>query len=351
MKKAAIKKTVKKKKSAISEWLKAIFIAVVLLIIIRIFAFQSFIVNDSKMESTLMPGDYIVINKLNYGARIPSTLFSVPFMEKSYSELVQLPYFRIPGFSEISRNDLILFNYPLENNKPFDKRTQLLKRCVAIAGDTLAITDKKVFVNSKYIGNAPDCKYKYRVITNNNLSNNFFTKYNINEGGITDEENVYDLFITKETSDSLINDSNIKQINLMKLKKGNGNTPFFPQSEHYSWSLDYFGPIIIPAKGKKVSLDLKNIDLYKTVIEKFENNTINIKDNKIFLNNIETSEYTFKMNYYFVLDDNRDNGKDSRYWGFIPENHIIGNASFIWFSINKSNNSSEFRWSRLFKTL
>ncbi len=351
MKKVAIKKTVKKKKSAIYEWLKAIFIAVTILLIIRIFAFQSFVVSDSKMESTLMPGDYIVINKLNYGARFPITLLSVPFYGKLYSDLVQLPFIRIPGFSEISRNDLILFNYPLEKDKPIDKKSQMLKRCVALAGDTIAIVDKKIFVNKKGIGNAPNCKYRYRVISNNVLPKSFYTKYKINEGGITDNENVYDFFITKEISDSLINDSNIKQINLIKLQKGDANNPYFPQSENFNWSLDYFGPIIIPAKGKKVSLDLKNIDIYRTVIERYENRQIIIKDKKIFINNIETSEYTFKMNYYFVLDDNRDNGKDSRYWGFVPENHIIGNASFIWFSINKLNNSSELRWSRLFKIL
>ncbi|MBI5540782.1 MAG: signal peptidase I [Bacteroidia bacterium] len=358
MKKAVIKKPVKKKKSSVREWLKAIFIAVLFLIVIRIFAFQSFVVSDSKMESTLFPGDYVVINKLGYGSRLPITLLSFPFVgstfsfsdSKAYSELIQLPYFRFPGFSDISRNDIVFFNYPLEKNIPIDKRTQILKRCVALPGDTLAIVDKKVFVNRICINDATDCNYRYRVVSNNILPNSFFEKYKINEGGLISEDNIYNFFITRATSDSIVNDSNIKQINLIKLRKGDSNNPYFPQSENIKWSLDYFGPITIPEKGKKVTLNYENIELYRAVIDDYENNNIFIKNKKIFINNIETSEYIFKMDYYFMLDDNRDNGKDSRYWGFVPENHIIGKAGFIWFSISKSKNSSEIMWSRLFKT-
>ncbi|PIP54844.1 MAG: signal peptidase I [Bacteroidetes bacterium CG23_combo_of_CG06-09_8_20_14_all_32_9] len=348
-----------KKSSTKREWLKAVLIAIVSLILLKIFAFQSFVVSDSKMSSTLYPGDYIIINKLGCGARLPITLLSFPFTgntfpfsdSKAYSKLIQLPYIRIPGFSGISRNDLILFNYPPENVHPIDKKTQMLKRCVALPADTLAIIDKKIFINGVYINDVPDCNYRYRVISENKLTGKFYSNNEINEGGLIAQPNIYNFFITRTTAKKLLNDTTISQVNLMKLRKDIEFTTFFPQSKYYGWSLDYFGAVIIPAKGKTILLNYKTIDIYKKVIEHYEDNKLIIKDNKIFINDKETTEYTFKMDYYFMLDDNRDNGKDSRYWGFVPENHIIGKASFILFSIWKSNNYSLFKWNRIFKIL
>jgi signal peptidase I len=352
----------KKKKSVKSkrhEWLKAILIAFILIILLNVFAFKSITVENSKMESTLFPGDFIIVNKLGVGARLPITLLSFPFIgnnlpfsqKKSYSDLIQLPYFRIPGFSKIKNNDLIVFNYPLEKDQPIDKKTTMISRCVGTPGDTLAIIDKKIFINNTNIPDPENCKFRYRVVSKNDLTTAFTNAYNINEGGLISQPNIYDFFITQSTSEQIRQDSLIKSVNLIKVRRGIKYTPFFPQSKYYGWSLDYFGPIIIPCKDKTIQIDIKTIDLYKKVIAEYEKNKVVIVNDTIYVNDQITKSYTFKMNYYFVLDDNRDNGKDSRYWGFIPEDHIIGKASFVWFSVGKQNQEKSFRWNRLFKIL
>lgn len=339
-------------KSKKREWLKALFIALVLILLIRLFAFQSITVENSKMESSLFPGDFILINKLGCGARLPITLLSLPFFgHKTYSDVIQLPYIRIPGFTGIDNNDLIIFNYPVEKDQPIDKKTQMVSRCIGIPGDTIAIIDKKVFINGKIVEDPENCKYRYRVISKSELSSDLINLYGINEGGLVAQPNIYDFFITSSTSKQILNDSNIKSINLIKVRKGVKFTPFFPQSEYYGWSLDYFGPLTIPAKGKNIEFDKKTIDLYKKAIQEYENNTLDIRNDTIYINGIASNSYTFKMDYYFVMDDNRDNGKDSRYWGFLPEDHIIGKTTLVWFSFGKSNNSSSIRWNRLLKLL
>jgi len=356
LKKKKIKSKIKSKKR---EWLKALFIAFFILLFLRFFAFQTFTINNSTMESTLFPGDFILVNKLSYGSRSPITLLSIPFFgnnlpftsTKSYSSLIQLPYFRFPGFGNIDRNDLICFNYPSEKQEPIDKKNILIKRCVGLPGDTLAIIDKKIFINRTIIENAEDCKYHYRIQFQETISPDFLEKHSINEGGQTENLNEYDFFITKYQCSLIEKDSLVVSVNLMKVRKGEKDTPYFPQSNLYNWSLDHFGPIVIPTMDLTIKIDLKNIDIYKTAIENYEENSIEIKNDTIFINDTIANYYTFKLNYFFVMDDNRDNGKDSRYWGFLPENHIIGKASFIWFSFGKYQNSTLVRWNRIFKLI
>lgn len=324
------------------EWLKAFLIAFILIFFIRIFAFQSFVVSDSKMEETLYAGDYVVVNKLGFGSRLV-----FPFI----NDTANFKYFRLPGFSEISRNDIILFNYPLDKGTIINNKSTCFKRCVALPGDTLNISDKKVFINGSCVDTENNNKYRYRVTAVSELGKNFLDKYQINEGGAVDSPYVYDLFITKQIANKLTKDSLIKNVYLIKLSREAQSTLFFPQSENFSWNLDYFGPVIVPEKDNTVIINCQNIDIYKTVIKDYENNKLEIKDKKVFINNVESTKYTFKMNYYIMLDDNRDNGKDSRYWGFVPENHIIGKASFVLFSIGNKNSEKYFRWERFFKIL
>lgn len=340
------------------EWLKALFIAFLILLLLRAFAFQTFSVSNSMMESTLFPGDFIFVNKLSFGPRTPITLLSIPFVgnkfssnKKTYSDLIQLPYFRLPGISDIEYNDLICFNYPLEPESPIDKKEVLIKRCVGKPGDTLAITDKKVFVNRKIIENSEYCKFHYRIKFKDSITPQFLKKHCIDEGGLTEQLNTYDFFITKKQCYEIEKDSNVVSVNLMKVKKGKQNTPYFPQSSKNNWSRDYFGPIVIPKNGNTIKIDMNNIDLYSTIIEKYESNKFEIKNDTIFINDTISNFYTFKLDYYFVLDDNRDNGKDSRYWGFLPEDHIIGKTSFVWFSIEKYGSSTSVRWKRIFKMI
>ncbi|OFX31699.1 MAG: signal peptidase I [Bacteroidetes bacterium GWA2_32_17] len=333
-----------KKKSAKLEWFKAFLIAFILIFLIRIFAFQSYVVSDSKMEGTLFAGDYIVVNKLGFGSRIV-----VPFINDTVN--ADFKYFRFPGFSGISRNDLIFFNYPFDKGVCINNKNTCFKRCVALPGDTLNIVDKKVFINGSCFDIENNNKYRYRISSVAKLNKKNFNKYQINEGGAIDSSNVYDFFITKQIANELTKDSLVKNINLIKLRRGAESTLFFPQSENYNWNLDYFGPVVVPAKDSSFIIDYKNIDIYKVIIVDYENNKLEIKAQKVYINNIETTKYTFKMNYYFMLDDNRDNGKDSRYWGFVPENHIIGKANFVLFSIGNNNKQKSFIWNRIFKML
>jgi signal peptidase I len=220
----------------------------------------------------------------------------IPFTNsKSYLSFIQLPYWRLPGFSTINRNDVVAFNYPQETTVPIDKRIKYLMRCAGIPGDSLKISNNELFINGKK------------------------TKIPLNPG-----------FVQQSQEQS---------------------PDVFPQSNHFSWTSNNFGPIWVPGKGKTVKLSVSNYELYREVIEN-EGNYFDVKGNKIFINNLMTNNYTFKKNYYFMLDDNFVHAKDSRFWGFLPENHIIGKCNFVWFSFENDNkNKLKARWGRIFKKI
>ncbi len=370
MKKPLNKKTKKKSgkkfsffKGNLKDWGKAIIIALAVLLFVRIFITRALTVSDSRMEKTILAGDYLYINKLKYGVRIPFTLLSIPFTDltipftniPSYLEWIQIPYTRLPGFSDISRNDLLVINYPFEEDKPIDCKTVLVKRCIALPGDTIQIFDKKIFINNNILpDDSNTVVFRYRLVTKEGIipDKSFFDKYEIS-CFVNVSNRVYDINITPAQCEKLLQDTIfVHDIRLMRLDKAMLSHLFFPSNNNFSWNADYFGPLVIPKKESTAKITLQNLALYKKIIEVFENNKLEIENNKIFINDAETDRYTFKKNYYFVIDDNRDEARDSRYWGFLPEDHIIGSASFVWFSIdlNKSGLSS-IRWSRMFKNL
>lgn len=309
-------------------WFKALVLSVLLILFIRVFIFQSFLVTDSKMEPSLLSGDYVLVSKLNLSARI-----DLPYLNKSN--------YRIKEITNIKRNNILLFNYPTDSNKIISKKEKIFKRCVALPHDTLNIVDKKVFVNNICTDVGINLKYRFKIVSNKNLNKIFFESNNINEGGVVDSPFVYNVFITKQNAQLLAQLPAIKEVNLIKLPKSAKSSMFFPNNKVYNWNLDYFGPLVIPAKDDTIHLDLKNIDIYKKIICDYENNKLQIIENDIYINNVKTKIYVTKMNYYFTLDDNRDNGKDSRYFGFVPENHILGKAVVVLFSFNKQFNFFE----------
>ena len=338
-------------------WVKAIFIAFILALIFRTFFFQSYIVSSSKMEKTFLDGDFVFVNKITCGARLPITLFSFPFVQnelpfsniKSYTDLIQFPYFRLASFSKIKRNDFLVFNYPNINDKPIDHKPIYLKRCVALPGDTLKIENKIVYVNSIAENDCSSMKYNYRVVTDGvKITETLLKKYDITEGGIIADIGVYDFAMTKKTADKLLQEKIITNVRILKKYPREGTGEAFPESRFNYWNIDYFGPVIIPRKGQKVNLNIHNIDLYKRIIDIYEDNNLYIDNSKgvIAINGETANSYTFKQDYYFVIDDNRDNAKDSRMWGFLPESHIIGCASFIWFSIDRKDSFS-ISWDRI----
>jgi signal peptidase I len=350
----------KKHKTRIKDWLKAILIALLILWMFNLFFIQSFTISNSNMENTLFSGDKVVVNKIRYGITLPATLLSIPLIDsklpftgiKSYLDWISIPYFRILRFFNIQRNDVLIINNPFEEDLPVDKKTRSAVRCIGIPGDTILILNKKVFVNNKMLRSNGNMKYKYRiVIKGKEIPPEIIDKYNLKNGGMI-SDGIYDFFISSSTVDSIIKNTFIKNIKLLGIYKGDANYYIFPHNPDYGWNDDYYGPVIVPKKNTIINIDRKNFELYRRIIEKYEKNTFEIKGNSILINKKIVKEYKFKLNYYFVLDDNRDNSFDSREWGFLPEDHIIGSASFVWLSINDSPDSkSHFRWNRFFKII
>ena len=337
------------KLKSVKDWIRAILIALFLVLFIRIFMFESFIVQTDKMNETLKKGDYVFVNKLPYGARFPVTILSFPFVKNLYVDWIQIPYFRIFGFSEIKRNNIIAINYPLQFDLPVDKRKIMFSRCVALPGDTLLFSNKQVICSGINLDkNRKNLKFAYRVVTNGTSIDSLKLSYIDNYKTIY-KNKVFDLFVTDSIAKKIEKNINIKHIRKLQDFPKENTTYIFPQSDFFAWNKDNFGPLKIPEKGDTIKLNYKNIDLYKDIIDNYENNDLEIYNQKIYINNKETDKYVIQQNYYFVADDNRDNANDSRYWGVLPESHIIGKVSFIWFS--HDDKKSKIRWNRVFKSL
>jgi signal peptidase I len=370
------KNTPKKKKSAIREWTDAIVFAVIAATLIRTFFIEAYVIPTPSMERSLLVGDFLFVSKVNYGARTPITPIAFPFAHhtmplintKAYWDGIQLPYYRLPGLSDVKKGDVVVFNYPMDADSPFyrpvDKRENFIKRCQGAPGDTLRVVDGQVYVNGKAAPNPPGEQMEYSYTTNG---------VDLNPQ-ITDELKItlYDghsyQAMTKESADKLKGYSNITSFKQIVSKKGESdpNGPVYPtnpvhpvgplnlmlngRQPDYKWSVDNYGPIIIPKKGWTVKLDSMTYPLYERCIRTYENNKIEVKGSDIFINGKKADSYTFKMNYFWMMGDNRHDSDDSRFWGFVPEDHIVGKALFIWMSWDDNASFfSKIRWSRLFR--
>lgn len=300
------------------------------------------------MEKSLLTGDFMFINKLSYGPRLPKTLLSIPFVnQKFYSTLISLPYMRLFGSPDVERNDVIVFNYPIEDEHPVDHRTYFVKRCLAIAGDSLKIIDGLAYVNNQLTNNEEFLQFNYHIKSDTVLDSLFIAKYNLTEGGKISDNNDYSFTLTKELADTLRSKTFISVIEKNNEKKEMWDEFVFPFNEHYKWNVDNYGPIRIPAEGDTVLLDSINLCLYERIITKYEGNTLELKGDTIYINNVVTNTYVIQMNYYFMMGDNRHNSQDSRHWGFVPEDHIIGKATRIIYSNDKIKHTG-VRWGRIF---
>ncbi|MFC2101788.1 signal peptidase I [Bacteroidota bacterium] len=386
------------KKSFVREWVDAIIFAVIAASIIRIFLVEAYTIPTSSMEKSLLIGDYLFVSKINIGARVPNTPLSFPFVHhtmpltessKSYLEWIELPYKRFPGWSTVDNMDVIVFNYPdgdtlsdkfqsnisyyqllrqfgrdkVWNNKqyfgniiarPVDKRENFIKRCIGIAGDTIQIVNRVVYINGKEEQNPGDRQFKYRIRTDgSSINTRNLERLGITEQVATDNKGTYEMTLTEEAVEKLQDYSNVKLVEPMIIPPGYGDPNIFPHDTAYHWNVDNYGPVIVPKKGTTVELTLENLPIYKRIIDVFENNDLDVRDSNIFINGEKADSYTFKMDYYWMMGDNRHNSADSRYWGFVPEDHIVGQAAFVWLSLDEKKGlfDGKIRWNKLLRVV
>jgi signal peptidase I len=357
---AAFRKKHPYTKSATREWADAIIFAVVAATLIRGFFLEAYTIPTASMEKSLLVGDFLFVSKINYGARIPMTPVAFPFAHhtmpitgtKAYWDGIQLKYHRLPGFEEIKRNDVVVFNYPMEADSPFyrpvDKRENYIKRCIAIAGDAVKIINAQVYINGKPAEVPRFGQTSYYVKSNGTDFNpETLQEMNIEVQAFPMDE--YSFTMTREQAEEVKHWSNVKTV-VPYLKSINDfYREVFPHDPRFKWNEDNFGPLIIPKKGWTVQLNDTNLLFYRRAIETYEGNTVNQMGKAIFINGNKTNSYTFKMNYYWMMGDNRHNSLDSRFWGFVPEDHIVGKALFVWMSWDSNGIFlNKIRWNRLF---
>ena len=331
--------------------------ALLTVVFVKTFFFWVYVVPSTSMEKTLLPGDLIFVNKMSYGVRLPITPLTfplshhkMPFNEdwNSFTDIIQFPYVRLFD-SEIERNDIVVFNYPLEIHLPIDHRPFYIKRCIGLPGDTLKIKNKKVYANGKYLPFPENVEFNYNVETTAELTNDTLLKYDITEGGRTGGNHFWQLTLSDTAKICLEQLDYIAAINPLKIDPDGYADYIFPYCENYNWNVDYYGDLVIPKKGVKVNLDTNNIHLYQKIIEQYEANDLEWNSDIFLINGDTTSSYIFKMDYYFMMGDNRHNSADSRFWGFVPEDHIVGKATSVLLSVNKNPQAGKkYRWDRFF---
>jgi len=388
---------VRVKKSQIREWTDAIIFAVVAASIIRIFMIEAYTIPTSSMEKSMLVGDFLFVSKLSYGPKLPNTPLAFPFVHhtmpltkytKSYVEWIKWPFYRFPGTTTVKHNDVVVFNYPdgdtvalkqqnqsyyglvrqvgrerVWNDKfnfgdivarPVDKRENYIKRCIGLPGDSIEIKDEIVFINGKQVDIPNLSQFMYIVKTDGNpINRRILKQLDITEEVQMTESGDQVLTLTQESADKLKQLPNVKAVEKIIQPKGFWQPYIFPFDSSYAWNVDNFGPLYIPKAGATVQLTLANLPLYERIINAYELNKLEVKNGKILINGKESTSYTFKLDYYWMMGDNRHNSADSRFWGFVPSDHIVGKAVFVWLSLdnNKSLFDGKIRWNKLFRTV
>ena len=355
--KKPVAKEPKKKKSFAREWGDAILFAVIAASLIRWATFEAYTIPTPSMEKSLLVGDFLFVSKLHYGPRTPMTPLQVPLTHQtvwgtnipSYSDAIQLNSYRLPGFSDVERGDVVVFNFPPEDMHPADLRTNYIKRAIGIAGDTIAIRDMQVFINGKAVNNPELLQYQYFLSTDNILNEKFFLDRDITD--VTRWQGGYVIHTSPEKAKALESLNFVKETILLKEVPGKADPEVFPHvPSKYDWNKDNFGPLYIPKEGATVAINEQTLPFYERAILKYEHNdNAEVRDGKLYIDGKEVNQYTFKQDYYFMMGDNRHNSLDSRFWGFVPADHIVGKAVMIWMSTDPNGSFlSKIRWSRLF---
>ena len=416
-------------KSASGEWVSSIVFAIVAATLVHTYFIQPYVIPTGSLERTLRVGDLLFVSKFHFGARVPMTTVAAPMVHdtlpvlrtRSYLKKPQLPYMRLPGFQKVGRTDLVVFSWPADTvrqffkaeagvKKPIDKKSNYVKRCVGVPGDSLEVRDGYVFINGKQLelpGRARPM-YDYRVYGQNGVSARV-----LDQAGVSDFTRTYVTAPLNRAQFEILSTANLMgaqsredgQIELLTGPKGLSveiirkagisnikevtprervttmttgmvsaleqlssvdsvvrilDTPgeagynIFPQDPRYPWNYDQLGPVYIPAKGDKVALTPETFPLYQKIIRDYEKNTASVSGNQVVINGTAVDSYTFKQDYYWMMGDNRDHSEDSRAWGYVPEDHIVGKPVFIWMSFDNFNDGIanwKPRWDRIFTTV
>lgn len=348
------------KKSFAREWADAIVFAVVAATLIRGFILEAYVIPSGSMEKSLLVGDFLFVSKLSYGPRVPMTPIAFPFAHhtmplvggKAYIEAVKIPYKRLPGFQKIERNDVVVFNFPMEAdapyNRPVDKRENYIKRAVGIPGDTISMLEGQIFIGNEEGYNPPQAQLDYLVYTDGS-GLNLNRLHDLRIESYPNQVEPYILFLTEENKKLVESWDNVRSVIPNIRPNGTPEIGIFPNNQKYAWNLDNFGPFVIPSKGMTIKLDETNYEIYERAIRVYEGNEITMESGIISINGERTQNYTFKMDYYWMMGDNRHNSEDARIWGFVPEDHIVGKAQFVWLSIDeKGSFFDKVRWNRIF---
>jgi signal peptidase I len=353
----------KVKKSTAREWFDAIVFAVIAATLIRIFLIEAYTIPTSSMEKSLLIGDFLFVSKVSYGPRIPNTPIAFPFAHHTlpgslntpaYLEWIKLPYMRLPGFGKIENNDVVVFNYPMEDFRPADKRENYIKRCVGIPGDTVRVVDRMLYINGQEADKPEQMQFKYNVRTDGTGFNpKVLRKLDITEGSRSMVQSDWVLTMTKSAMEKVKGFKTVEEVTPLIEGRGQFADYIFPNDPQYAWNVDNFGPLVIPAKGMTIPLNSQTLPLYRRAIGFYEGNELEVRDSTVYINGQVATEYTFRMDYYFMMGDNRHNSADSRFWGFVPEDHIVGKAVFIWLSIDKDGDGlfDRIRWNRIFNLI
>ncbi len=370
--------TKQKPKSALREWWDAILFAVVAATLIRWLIMEAYTIPTPSMENSMLVGDFLFVSKFHYGTRTPRTPLQIPLTHQkiwfteipSYLDWVQLPTYRLPGFTHVKRNDVVVFNVPgiAENNYPnmnsstwidypVDLKTNYIKRCVAIPGDILEIKDRQLFINGEAQPNPPEEQLSYLVTSKDEINERNLEKLDIDpddysfQGRPETNKVLYQMFLTKAKVDELKALPYITSVVEDYRTHEGPDARIFPGTKYTKWNGDNYGPLTIPKEGMKIVINDSTLFTYGRTIKDYDlNKDVKIEGDKLLIDGKEVTEYTFKQNYYFMMGDNRHNSLDSRYWGFVPEDHIVGKGFFIWLSINKHGSFlNKIRWNRFFK--
>lgn len=395
------------KKGAIREWIDAAAFAIVAATIIRTFVFEAYTIPTPSMEKTLLVNDFLFVSKFSYGPRIPNTPLALPFIHnsigksnlKSYVEWIHIPYIRWFA-SPVKRNDVVVFNFPVNDTlinddvnfgsrftyyqeiqrrmieehisqdeararvrdqygdmiitRPVDKRENFIKRCTAIAGDTIQIKNRVIYINNIAQPFPEFHEFKYDVTTSGPLDpdqlNSIGIQFNTDDQNKNQvyqiQDNLYEISMTDVEMASLKMLPMIKNIQQAVLSPMDKSPYLFPFSDSSKWTVDDYGPMWIPKKGATIQLTQVNVNIYRRCIAVYEANKFEERNGQYFINDKPATSYTFKMNYYWMMGDNRHNSLDSRFWGFVPEDHVVGKASLIWFSYDNGP-----RWKRIFMNI